>query len=78
MNREEQITVWDAYVAMYVYLERVYRATGMGELGDLLGAMSLLPDGQTADPGAWPDWISAVSEARTGHPNLGVGLKPKQ
>jgi hypothetical protein len=72
----DQITVREAYAAMYRYLEKVYQLTGADDLGGLLGSMSLLPDGQTADPAAWADWIRAVEEIRAGRGNLQLGLKP--
>lgn len=75
MNPNDQITVRQAYAAMYQYLKRIYDLTGSDDLGGLLGAMSLLPDGQPADPGAWSDWIHAVIEAKAGKPNLQLTLK---
>ena len=53
MNPSDQISIRQAYVAMYQYLKRIYDLTGSDELGGLLGSMSLLPDGQPADPAAW-------------------------
>jgi len=76
MKPTDQITVREAYAAMYRYLERLYELTGEDELGGLLGSMSLLPDGQTADPAAWTDWIQAVEEIRAGRGNLQLALKP--
>jgi hypothetical protein len=66
VNPSDQISVRQAYVAMYQYLKRIYDLTGSDELGGLLGSMSLLPDGQPADPAAWSDWLRAVGDATEG------------
>ncbi|HYH95873.1 hypothetical protein [Hyalangium sp.] len=76
MRPTDQITVREAYAAMHRYLERLYELAGADELGGLLGSMSLLPDGQTADPTAWTDWIQAVEEIRAGRGNLQLELEP--
>lgn len=76
MSPDDQITVRQAYAAMYQYLKKVYDLTGSDDLAGLLGSMSLLPDGQPADPGAWSDWLRAVSEAKAGAPDLQLTLKP--
>src|SRR4051812_193186 len=76
MKPTDQITVHEAYAAMYRYLERVYELTGADDVGGLLGSMSLLPDGQTADPAAWTDWIRAVEEVRAGRGTLQLTLNP--
>jgi hypothetical protein len=75
VNPSDQISIRQAYAAMYQYLKRIYDSTGSDELGGLLGSMSLLPDGQPADPAAWSDWLRAVSDAREGTPDLRLGLK---
>jgi len=75
VNPSDQISIRQAYVAMYQYLKRLYDLTGSDELGGLLGSMSLLPDGQPADPAAWSDWLRAVGEATEEAPDLRLGLK---
>jgi hypothetical protein len=72
---EDTLTLREAYAAMYAYLERLYEVTGSDELGGLLGGMSLLGDGTTADPAAWDDWMKAVRKARTGAVDMGLHLK---
>lgn len=54
------LTVHESYLAMYAYLERYYQLTGADEVGAMLGGMSLLDDGGTADPAVWSDWLDAV------------------
>ncbi|WP_143029321.1 hypothetical protein [Rhodoferax sp. OV413] len=54
-----------AFLAMYKFLDAAYQR-GCEELGGILGDISLLPDGGTADPSAWQDWIAAVKAATDG------------
>ncbi len=66
----------EAYAAAFRYLQRYYERTGADEVGALLGSMSLLPDGGSADPAAWSDWLQAVEDVRAGVVNIGVALRP--
>ena len=53
-----------AYNAMFVFLDHYYERTGQGpELGTLLGELQLNTDGRPFDPGAWDDWLAAITEA---------------
>lgn len=60
----DKITVRQGYVAMFLFLERLYGTTRADELGSLLGDLALLEDGNPADPAAWDDWLAAVAKAR--------------
>lgn len=64
---KESLSTHEAYAAMFAYLEQIYGRTRSDDLGVLLGGMSLLSDGETADPAAWQDWIKAVERATTGN-----------
>ena len=78
MKNEDLLTVTEAYAAMYTFLDRIFAATHSDELGGLLGGMSLLPDGNPADPAAWSDWLHAVAIVKAGRANLELKLsKPK-
>ena len=58
VNRDTIITVMDAYMAMFKYLEHLQKLTHSDDLAGFLGGMSLLNDDElTADPAAWSDWI---------------------
>ncbi len=57
-----KLTLKEAYSAMYSFLEHEYEMTGSNEIGGMLGSMSLLEDGGTADPAAWNDWVQAVEK----------------
>jgi hypothetical protein len=62
MEATGRLTVYQAYLAMYKYLEELYRLTKSDDLAGFLGGMSLLPDGQPADPAVWTDWNRIVQE----------------
>jgi len=68
------LTERDAYAAMFAFLEELYRRTASDELGALLGGMSLLQDGGTADPAIWADWEDAVRKAKAGTVQLELTL----
>lgn len=67
---QKTVTIKQAYEIMLVFLERLYEQTKSDDLGGLLGGFSLLPDGHTADPAAWEDWLDAarVVLKKTAHP----------
>jgi len=71
---EGMLTKREAYVAMLVFLEGVFERTQSEDLGALLGGMSLLRDGGTADPAAWHDWETAVAKVRAGLANPDLDL----
>jgi hypothetical protein len=60
---------------MYAFLRMIYERTESDQLGVLLGGMSLLQDGGTADPAVWHDWEAAVRKARADEVNLGLNLR---
>jgi hypothetical protein len=61
-----------AYLAMFSFLEAEYRLTSSGEIGGLLGSMSLLPDGSPADPAIKEQWSEAVAAALGGKVNAAL------
>lgn len=71
----DTLTMRDAYAAMFVFLEELYRRTESDDLGALLGGMSLLEDGETADPACWADWQAAVRKAKTQRVKLALDLR---
>lgn len=54
----------EAFKAMFLYLDRFYQLTKLDDIGWLLGAMSILPDGETADPAVWNDWIDCLMKVK--------------
>jgi hypothetical protein len=70
------ITVMEAYMAMFKYLEHLQKLTRSDDLAGMLGGMSILADKQvTADPAAWTDWIRVVSAVRQSAPDIGLKLR---
>ena len=58
----EVLTVDQAYKAMLYFFEDYYKLTGADDVGALLGSMSLLENGEPADPGMSGDWRRAVHQ----------------
>ena len=56
----------DAYLAMFSFLENLYKETESDDLGKLLGSMCLLGDGSPADPAIWNDWLAALERLQNG------------
>ena len=61
-----ELTIKEAYLAMYSFLESEYKLTKSDEIGGLLGDLSLLQDGSSADPAAEQQWSEAVKKAKAG------------
>jgi len=61
---DDKITINEAYKAMYLYLENLYKLTHSDDLAGFLGSMSMLPDGKPIDEVVWEDWIEAIGEAK--------------
>ena len=49
-----------AYLCMSEFLRQRYERCPTDEIGGLLGGMSLLTDGSTADAAQWSDWQDAI------------------
>lgn len=74
MNDKEQLDLQIAYKAMYEFLVGYYDRTGSDDVGALLGSMSLLSDGSTADPACWQDWLDSIDKAKSGA-DVSLGLQ---
>jgi hypothetical protein len=70
----ENLTIREGYAAMFDFLRGVYERTQSADLGVLLGGMSLLQDGSTADPAAWSDWEDAVRKVKEDAVSLDLKL----
>jgi hypothetical protein len=66
IGRMENLDPKSAYKAMFLFLQKYYRETKSDDVGGLLGGMSFLPQGGTADPASWNDWIKCVQSVLTG------------
>ena len=74
MNLNEK----EAYLAMFEFLASLYERTRSDELGALLGGMSLLEDGVTADPAVWQDWMQSVQKAKQGGVDASLGIASQE
>ncbi len=74
----DKLTVSQAYFAMLHFLERFYQHTGSDDVAVLLGGMQMLPDGTTADPAAWTDWIDSVQHILRLEKVQDLYLKPEE
>lgn len=69
---DDRITIIEAYKAMYLYLENLYKLTGSDDLAGFLGSMSMLQDGKPVDETVWEDWLEAIDQAKK---NANINLK---
>lgn len=74
-NRAKPLSRTEAFLAAYAFLENWYELTHSEDVGSLLGSMSLLEDGITADPALWEDWCEAVEAVLAGKVNAKLQLK---
>jgi hypothetical protein len=58
------LTEKEAYAAMFAYLVAVYEKTQSDDLGGLLGDMSTVGDGETADPAVWHEWLRCINQVK--------------
>ncbi|MEH2237383.1 hypothetical protein [Nostoc sp.] len=70
------LTEKEAYAAMYAYLVSVYDRTQSDDLGGLLGDMSTLGDGETADPAVWHEWLGCVNQVKQGKVDTSLRIQP--
>jgi hypothetical protein len=56
----QKLSQRQAYLCMFEFLRQHYERGPTDEIGGLLGSLSLLQDGSSADPAQWEDWKHAV------------------
>jgi hypothetical protein len=71
----DPVTEKEAFLAMYAFLADYYERTKSNEVGGLLGSLSLLPNGSTADAAMWDDWQKALQKAKDGTVDARLKLK---
>jgi hypothetical protein len=57
---EDKLTLLEAYKSMRSFLNDYYFRFNINDLSEILSETDLLPDGGSADPAAWFDWLEAV------------------
>ena len=73
MNHKN-LTIKEAYKAMYFFLENLYKRTKSEDLAEFLGSMSLLKDKLPADPAMWNDWLQAIKKAQKKSSSIDLNL----
>ena len=61
---DKKMTKKEAYIAMLIFLNIKHKKYGIKEIGEILGGMQLLKDGEgSADPAFFTDdWNEAISK----------------
>ena len=62
-------------MAMYSFLDNYYQLTKSDDVGGLLGSMSLLNDGRSADPAIQEEWEEAIVKSLKNEVNVKLELK---
>ena len=70
----EKVTIREAYLGMYEFLRRHYERGPTDEIGGLLGGLSTLPDGGSADPAMDQDFLEAIGAVLDGQVNAKLSL----
>lgn len=72
---ELKVSSLEAYKAMYKFLEREYSLTNSDDIGGLLGSMSLLEDGGSADPDMKASWDEILLDVAQNDANINLTIK---
>lgn len=66
MSESFKVTPMEALKAMILFWNDVYERTESAEIGAVLGDLSILPDGATADPAAYNDFMVCLRKVING------------
>lgn len=69
------MTQHEAYLAMFAFLEARYQRGPSDDIGALLSALSLLPDGTPADAAMAKDWLEGCEAACEGRVDAAMRLR---
>ena len=62
----DEMTIEQAYTAIYAFLGDYYRRNKSDAVGALLGSMGLMSNNMPLDRAMWGDWLESVAEAQAG------------
>ena len=65
----------EAYLAMCRFLKSYSERRSSDNIGALLGNLSILPNGESADPAMLEDWKEALRAVRAGEVNARIQLR---
>lgn len=72
---ENTLTINQAYLAMFAFLETYYNQTKSDDVANILTGLSLMSDGLPFDRGFYQEWMSSVSKVKIGEINAGMDLR---
>ena len=64
MTEKKRMTEEESYQAMFYFLQKWYEMTKSDDVGEILGLMEYLSDGEPADPVMWDNWQDAIEKVR--------------
>ncbi|SUC82805.1 Uncharacterised protein [Pannonibacter phragmitetus] len=75
--QDKSLTLQEAYLAMFSFLEDYYSRTKSDEIGSMLSGLCLMSDGKPMDPAYWSEWEQAVEKAVSGEVDAEMHLTKK-
>ena len=72
---DKLLTSKEAYLAMHDFLESYNKRCSSDEISGMLGGMSLLNDGDSADPAYMADWDDSVKKVLNDQVNAELQLR---
>lgn len=74
-SKNVSVTLKQAYLAMYAYLDELYERTKNDEIACALLDMSFVSETVTFDQASWSTWMRCVQKAKDGEVDAGVALQ---
>jgi len=69
---DDKLTVREGYLAMFEYLENLYRLTGSDDLEGFLVTMELMDDSFPRDQTVRSDWLKAIEKVKASRDDKNV------
>ena len=70
---EDNLNAKEGYKAMFLFLEELYSSMGQDvQLGEILGAMSLIGDKMPADAALWKIWTDSIKKLKDSDPDISL------
>lgn len=64
IREDENVTIKEAYLAMYQFLKDIYERTQSDAVACTLTDLSLMTDGKPFDPASWGNWLEIIDKAK--------------
>lgn len=75
MDDKIKLTVKEAFLAMFRFLEYQYEMTNSEGISDLLGDLQIMEDGFPVDQGDWEVWLQSIHDIKNGIDNSKLVLR---